>query len=82
MFCAALRTLSAVTIVNSSHKAKIVPLDKCKSETESGSDANIVKNWQHLYQKLDEVTLDDFIGVDTMPLLFTSSQRKKVHQKS
>jgi hypothetical protein len=73
MFCAALRTLSALTIVNSFHKTKTVLQDKCKSETESGSDANIVNNWQHLCHKPHaEVTLDDFIGVDTMPFSFSS----------
>lgn len=71
MFCAALRTLSAVTIVNSFRKAKLHP------------NANIVNNWQYLCQNLDdEVTLDDFTAVNTMPLLFNGSQRKKVNQKS
>jgi hypothetical protein len=61
MFSVAWKTLNASTIVNCFHKARIVPQDKCKSETESESDADMVNNWQHLCQKLDvEVALDDF----------------------
>jgi hypothetical protein len=63
MFSAAWKTLIAATIVNCFHKAGIVPQNECESE--SGIDADMVNNWQHLCQKLDvEVALDDFIGVD------------------
>jgi hypothetical protein len=63
MFSAAWKTLSVATIVNCFHKAGNVPRNEC--ERESGIDADMVNNWQHLCQKLDvEVALDDFIGVD------------------
>jgi hypothetical protein len=63
MFSAAWKILSAATIMNCFHRVGIVPQLECKSESES--DANMVNNWQHLYQKLDvEVAFDDFTGVD------------------
>ena len=63
MLSAAKKTSSAATIVHGFHKTRIVPQDECKIE--SGSDVDMVKNWQHLCQKLDaEAEFDGFIHVD------------------
>jgi hypothetical protein len=48
IFSAAWKTLSAATVVNCFHRARIVPQDECKSEIYSVSDADMVNNWQCL----------------------------------
>lgn len=63
MFSAAKKTSSAATIVHCFHKIGIIPQDECKIE--SGIDVIMVKNWQHLCQKLDaEAKFNGFICVD------------------
>ena len=54
MFIAACKMLITATIVNSFHKAKIVPQDECKVEV-----TEMLKKWQHLCQKLAVVVASD-----------------------
>jgi len=56
MFIAACKMLITATIVNSFHKDKTVPQGECRSKM-----TEMVKNWQHLCQKLTVVVaLDDY----------------------